>query len=63
MTAPATESAPLSAECTLASNPEYRGLHRDCRQTQDIPLPHSTGILLQRRCGCSCHAYNARPRA
>ncbi|GEC06578.1 hypothetical protein SSP24_42330 [Streptomyces spinoverrucosus] len=61
MTAPATERAPLSAECTLARAPGYSELHRDCRQTQDIPLPHSTGILLQRRCGCSCHAYNTRP--
>ncbi|WP_260462377.1 hypothetical protein [Streptomyces sp. TRM72054] len=63
MAAHAAESASLSAECTLARTPGYRGLHRDCRQTQDIPLPHWTGILLQRRCGCSCHAYNRRPGA
>ncbi|WP_232108296.1 MULTISPECIES: hypothetical protein [Streptomyces] len=60
---PAADPAALSAECTLAKRPEYHGLHRECRQTQDIPLPHSTGILLQSHCGCSCHAYNTRPGA
>ncbi|WP_369244297.1 hypothetical protein [Streptomyces sp. R41] len=29
-------------------------------QRKDVPLPHSTGILLQRRCGCTCHAYSTR---
>ncbi|GGX12945.1 hypothetical protein GCM10010383_48700 [Streptomyces lomondensis] len=52
---PATEKASLSAECTLGLTPDYQGLHRDCRQTRDIPLPHSRGLLLVRRCGCTCH--------
>lgn len=52
-------SVAMSAECRLAQRPEYRGVHDDCRQTKDIPLPHSGGrILLARRCGCSCHRYN-----
>ncbi len=54
-TAPATGTAPLSAECSLAHRPDYHSLHRDCRQTRDVPLPHGGGILLQRRCGCACH--------
>ncbi|MEV0642890.1 hypothetical protein AB0I77_49925 [Streptomyces sp. NPDC050619] len=60
MTAPATETSPLSAECTLAQRPEYEALHGDCRQTKDIPLPRTTGILLQPRCGCPCHPYYSR---
>lgn len=55
MSTPATESLLLSAECTLAERPEYSQLHGDCRQTKDIPLPGASGVLLQRRCGCSCH--------
>jgi hypothetical protein len=51
----ATDRAPLSAECSLALRPNYRGLHKECRQTRDVPLPHSHGILLVRRCGCTCH--------
>ncbi|MBX9394880.1 hypothetical protein K4749_15040 [Streptomyces sp. TRM72054] len=43
----------------LAQRPAYEGLHSHCRQTEDIPLPGATGILLQPRCGCACHAYNA----
>lgn len=58
MTAPATEAAPLSAECMLARRPAYEDLHRECRQTKDVPLPHATGILLVRRCGCACHPWN-----
>ncbi|MFE6284925.1 hypothetical protein [Streptomyces sp. NPDC057877] len=54
MTAPPAER---SAECALATRrPEYRTLHADCRRTEDIPLPHGGGILLQPRCGCACHA-------
>ena len=49
-----TES--LSAECALAQRPAYRALHADCRQTKDVPLPHSTGLLLVQRCQCPCHA-------
>ena len=55
MTAPAAEARSLSAECTLAQRPEYEGLHSECRDTKDIPLPGTTRILLQHRCGCSCH--------
>jgi hypothetical protein len=50
-----TETAPLSAECTLGQRPGYRDVHRECRQTKDVPLPHAIGILLVRRCGCTCH--------
>ena len=45
----------MSAECTVALRPEYRGMHAKCRQTEDIPMPHGTGILLQARCWCRCH--------
>jgi len=45
----------LSAECTLARQPGYGNVHAMCRQTKDVPLPHSTGILLVQRCRCSCH--------
>lgn len=49
----------MSPECTVARQPEYRGMHGRCRQTKDIPLPHSTGILLQARCRCACHPWIA----
>ena len=45
----------MSAECAVALRPEYKGMHGWCRQTEDIPLPHSTGILLLARCRCVCH--------
>lgn len=57
-TTPETEAASLSAECALAQRPAYRGLHGDCRQTRDIPLPHARGLLLQRHCGCTCHRHS-----
>ena len=51
-----TAEAPnLSAECTLAKRPDYTDMHDRCRQTKDIPLHHSTRILLQARCRCTCH--------
>lgn len=50
-----TTAEDLSAECTLGRQPAYRNVHAQCRQTKDVPLPHSTGILLVRRCSCSCH--------
>lgn len=53
-----TDTPPLSAECTLAQRPAYRDLHGQCRRTEDVPLPHSHGILLMQRCGCACHSYN-----
>ncbi|MER5944158.1 hypothetical protein ABT121_43535 [Streptomyces sp. NPDC001928] len=55
MTAP-TEDKTLSAECTVGEEPGYEDLHTWCRQTKDVPLPHSNGeILLVRRCTCGCH--------
>ncbi|GLW51569.1 hypothetical protein Stsp02_72300 [Streptomyces sp. NBRC 14336] len=51
----AAEAPPLSPECTLAREPGYGAAHEECRRTDDIPLPHGSGILLQRRCGCVCH--------
>ncbi|WP_432192817.1 hypothetical protein [Streptomyces sp. bgisy027] len=57
MSAPTTADETLSAECTLARRPDYRGLHKECRQTRDIPLPHSNGLLLVRRCTCTCHPW------
>ncbi len=59
MSAARTDAPPKSPECMLAQRPAYEGLHSHCRQTEDIPLPGATGILLQPRCGCACHAYNA----
>lgn len=55
MTASAARETVLSAECTLGERAGYEDLHDACRQTEDIPLPHSRGILLQQRCGCACH--------
>ncbi|NUQ95389.1 MAG: hypothetical protein HOY79_02080 [Streptomyces sp.] len=49
------DAASLSAECALALRPEYKGLHHECRQTKDVPLPHSTGLVLMPRCACPCH--------
>lgn len=54
-----TEEAGLSAECTLAARPDYTDMHGRCRQTEDVPLPHSSGILLQGRCRCTCHEQTA----
>jgi hypothetical protein len=49
----------LSAECAVAKQPEYKGMHQWCKRTEDIPLPHSHGIVLVRRCGCACHRGGA----
>ncbi|MDW4905410.1 hypothetical protein RB628_08625 [Streptomyces sp. ADMS] len=35
--------------------PQLTDMHGRCRQTKDVPLPHSKGILLQARCRRSCH--------
>jgi hypothetical protein len=61
VTAAGTAAQELSAECRLAQRPDYRTLHRECRQTSDIPLPYSRGILLVRRCGCTCHQQAKDP--
>ncbi|WP_416977138.1 hypothetical protein [Streptomyces sp. T028] len=45
----------LSPECALARRPGYEDVHGWCRRLRDIPLPHGRGLLLVRRCGCSCH--------
>ncbi|MFG2638867.1 hypothetical protein ACGFX8_34900 [Streptomyces sp. NPDC048362] len=57
MTGRATEAdVTLSAECTVAKlGPEYADLHKECRQTKDVPLIHGGGILLVHRCQCRCH--------
>ncbi|MGW0330396.1 hypothetical protein ACWD0J_00735 [Streptomyces sp. NPDC003011] len=60
MTASATKTLPLSAECVLAGHPGYVELHHECRQTRDVPLPHANGIWLVSRCGCPHHAYKRR---
>lgn len=51
--APDTDT--MSAECEVAQRPDYRNLHGECRRTEDVPLPHATGIMLVHRCTCSCH--------
>lgn len=53
-----TDPDTLSAECAVAQRPGYRDLHKECRQTEDVPLIHGGGILLVRRCRCLCHRYN-----
>lgn len=56
-----TDTDRMSAECTVALRPEYKGMHARCRQTTDIPVDDSTPrILLQRRCRCACHRPGAR---
>lgn len=49
------DTSTMSAECALAQRPEYKDLHRECRQTQDVPLPNSNGLLLVCRCTCPHH--------
>lgn len=61
MSAATLDSTTMSAECALAARgPGYESLHVACRQTKDIPLPHSLGVLLVRRCTCLCHSLNSR---
>ncbi|KUM85178.1 MULTISPECIES: hypothetical protein [Streptomyces] len=61
MSAPSVDTSALSAECAVAQQAGYKDLHGECRQTQDVPLPHGGGLLLARRCGCTCH--RGRPEA
>jgi hypothetical protein len=59
-----TATDTLSAECTVAKQKGYGDLHRECRQTEDVPLPHSARLLLAHCCGCACHVQTrsgARP--
>ncbi|WP_405773124.1 hypothetical protein [Streptomyces sp. NBC_01538] len=56
-----TDTATLSAECTVGQLPDYTDMHDRCRQTKDLPVHHSAPrILLQRRCRCACHRLSAR---
>jgi hypothetical protein len=58
-----TDTATLSAECTVGKMPGYGYVHDMCRQTKDIPVHHSAPrILLQRRCRCICHRLSARAK-
>lgn len=50
----------LSAECQVGQQPGYGDLHDMCRDTKDIPLPYGGGLLLQRRCGCTCHLFRRK---
>ncbi|MFI5798603.1 hypothetical protein [Streptomyces sp. NPDC051677] len=51
----AADVTDLSVECTLGRKAGYESVHGWCRQLKDVPLPHSTGVLLVRRCRCACH--------
>jgi hypothetical protein len=45
-----------SDECRLAQeDKEYGELHDLCSLPRSVPLVHGGGILLARKCGCSCH--------
>nr|WSY50688.1 hypothetical protein OG999_11545 [Streptomyces sp. NBC_00886] len=57
MTTTAEDTSTMSAECAVAKQPGYADLHDKCRQTKDLPLPHSGGILLMPRCTCPHHRY------
>ena len=61
MSAPTTDEVTLSAECTLAGQSGYEDLHRESRHITDVPLPHSNGLLLIKRCGCGCHRSGGDP--
>ncbi|MEV8563661.1 hypothetical protein ACWET9_48770 [Streptomyces sp. NPDC004059] len=58
MSETAIDTSGMSAECALAQRPGYKDLHRSCRQTEDVPLPHGGGILLMSKCTCAHHPYN-----
>jgi hypothetical protein len=53
--APTEDATSLSVECLLGREPGYEDVHALCHQSEDVPLPYGRGILLVRRCGCSCH--------
>lgn len=55
MAKPDTDEGAKSAECSLAEREGYADLHGQCRQLADVPLPHSHGVLLIKRCRCWCH--------
>ncbi|MEU6261407.1 hypothetical protein [Streptomyces sp. NPDC047043] len=56
------EAPPSSVECTLAQRSGYGDLHDQCHQTNDVPLPYSADVLLQRRCYCPCHGHGESSR-
>jgi hypothetical protein len=53
----------MSAECALAQQPGYEDLHDECRQTEDVPLPHGGGLLLVPRCTCPHHPTRRVPKS
>ncbi|MEU2930579.1 hypothetical protein ABZ636_36960 [Streptomyces sp. NPDC007251] len=59
--APTTDTTNLSVECLLGREPGYEDVHGECRQTNDVPLPYGRGILLARRCCCTCHRQAKEP--
>jgi hypothetical protein len=59
MSAP-VDTSTMSAESALAQRPDYKDLHHEYRQTEDVPLPHDGGLLLIRRCTCTHHANNRK---
>lgn len=58
----AANASALSAECVLACTAGYEGLHAQCRQLRDVPLPHARRVLLVLRCRCSCHRQLSVPK-
>lgn len=40
MNADSVDTSTMSAECAVAHQPGYAGLHDECRQTEDVPLPN-----------------------
>jgi hypothetical protein len=55
MNADSVDTSTMSAECAVAHQPGYEYLHRECLQTEDVPLPGGGGILLVPRCTCPHH--------
>ncbi|MEV6944070.1 hypothetical protein AB0N07_19110 [Streptomyces sp. NPDC051172] len=49
------DAGALSVECALAGRAGYEDACGACRRLRDVLLPHSPGLLLERRCGCGCH--------
>lgn len=58
MSAADTQNASVPPECAVAARPGYEDLHAQCRQTEDVPLPYATGLLLVPRYTRLCHGYN-----
>lgn len=58
-----TTADSMSAECAVAHTRGYEDLHDQCRQTRDIPLPYSSGVVLMPRCRCLCHRHSKGPQS